>query len=276
MSDHIESAADRSDGAPGTSRTSPAAVRSVSGRIVALLAAFATSSSGTLTITELAHRTGLPLSTVHRLCGQLAAERLLERMPSGGFRIGLRLWEIGTLAPRSHGLRELALPFLEDLHDVTRQHVQLMVLDGTEAVVVERLSSHTAVPLESRSGGRLPLHATGGGIAMLAFADEATVRTTVEQGLHRHTPSTITTVAGLETAMTTLRRQGWIELDGHLTPTAVSIAAPVLLKHGMALGAVSVVVSRGTDTARLVPALLTTVRAIARAVSTARGGPPSR
>ena len=90
-----------------------------------------------------AHR--LPLPTVHRLSGELVAWGALEREPRGPFRIGLRLWEVAALAPRSLGLRERAMPFLEDLFEVTRQNVQLAVLDGHEAVYVERLSARGAV-----------------------------------------------------------------------------------------------------------------------------------
>ena len=96
------------------------------------------------------------MSTVHRLCGQLEDERVLERGAAGRYRVGLRLWELGLLAPRAQGLRQVALPFLEDLYEVVHENVQLMVLDGTEVVVVERLSARDAVRLAGRPGGRLP------------------------------------------------------------------------------------------------------------------------
>src|SRR3712207_2613359 len=135
--------------------------RSVFSRALTVLSAFAHAPDGERSLTDLARLSGLPLTTVHRLVGQLQREGVLERLPSGGYRIGLRLWELGMLAPRSHGLREVALPFLEDLYEVTHQNVQLIVLDGAEAVIVERLRSRDAVQLNSPAGGRRPIHEIG-------------------------------------------------------------------------------------------------------------------
>jgi DNA-binding IclR family transcriptional regulator len=63
-----------------------------------------------------------------------------------------------------------------------------------------------------------------------------------------------------------VRRQGWIELKEHITPGSVSIAAPVLVRDGLAVAAVSLVGSVTEDTRALIPAILTTTRGIARAL----------
>lgn len=67
-----------------------------------------------LRLAEISRHTGLPLTTAHRLVKELADWGALEREPGGGYRIGLRLWEIASLAPRGLGLREAALPHLSD------------------------------------------------------------------------------------------------------------------------------------------------------------------
>ncbi|MGI9006774.1 MAG: IclR family transcriptional regulator domain-containing protein [Streptosporangiaceae bacterium] len=89
-------------------------------------------------------------------------------MPSSGHGRG-RL-EVSSLAPRGNGLRQTALPFMADLHVATRQHVLLAVRDGSEAVLVERLSARGAAKVLYRVGGRMPLHATGVGLCLLANA----------------------------------------------------------------------------------------------------------
>ena len=73
---------------------------------------------------------------MHELCEWGA----IERGDDGLYRIGLRLWEVGSLAPRGPGLREAALPFLEDLSQITRENVQLAVREGTEVVFIERIA----------------------------------------------------------------------------------------------------------------------------------------
>ena len=94
----------------------------------------------------------------------------LERQGDADFVIGLRLLEIASLAPPGHGLRQMALPFRDDLHIVTRQHVLLAIRNGGKAVLVEPLSAHGAGRVIYRVGGRMPLHATGDGLCLLANA----------------------------------------------------------------------------------------------------------
>ena len=237
-------------------------------RVSAVLGAFATAPAEGLTLTQLADRCRLPLTTVHRLAGQLERERVLERSPAGRYRIGLKLWELGMLAPRGHGLREIALPYLEDLYEVTHENVQLLVLDGTEVVVVERLRARNAVQLRSRPGGRLPAHATSGGVVLLPSAPEA-LEAVANGPFERFTAETIADGEQLRAAVALARRQGWCELRGHLTPGQVSIAAPVVVR-GRAVAAVSVVGAIDTDSRPLIPALLTTARAIGRSLAADR------
>ncbi|MBW0116621.1 IclR family transcriptional regulator, partial [Pseudonocardia abyssalis] len=162
----------------------------VTERALGVLAAFDASHT-VLTLTEIGRRAGLPLSTAHRLVGELTQWGALERGADGRYRIGLRLWEVGALAPRSVGLREAAMPFLADLHEVTGENVQLAVLDGTEVVYVDRISGRAAVNVITRVGGRLPLHATGVGLVLLAHAPPELQEQVLAAPLRRYTDRTI-------------------------------------------------------------------------------------
>ena len=84
--------------------------------------------------------------------------------------MGRRLWRIGLLAPMQTGLREVAAPFLQDLYAATLATIHLAVRDGTRVLYLERLSGKRSVPVISRTGGRLDLHATGVGKVLLAHA----------------------------------------------------------------------------------------------------------
>ncbi|MEV5758312.1 helix-turn-helix domain-containing protein [Streptomyces tendae] len=134
-----------------------------------VLGAFTETGEG-LAIHTLAARAGLPESTTSRIAAQLTDVGALERLGNGDFVVGLQLLAIASLAPRGHGLRSAALPFMQDLHRVTGQHILLAVRDGDEAVLVERLSARGAAAVKYRVGGRLPLIGTGTGIALLAHA----------------------------------------------------------------------------------------------------------
>jgi DNA-binding IclR family transcriptional regulator len=241
---------------------------SVTGRVLAVLAAFS-AERPELTLTEISRRAGLPLTTAHRIVGELAAWGALERA-AGRYRIGLRLWEVGALAPRGLGLRESAMPFLEDLYEVTKQNVQLAVLDGTDAVYLERISGRGAVNVITRVGGRLPLHATGVGLVLLAHSPPELQEQVLAGPLRRYTPKTRCDPAELRRVLAEVRRTGVAVTDGQIELVSLSVAAPVLDQCGDVVAALSVVVpAEGTDPRAYVPA----VRAAGRAISRALGAP---
>lgn len=97
-------------------------------RAFALLGAF-DSGHRVQTLADLSHRSGIPRSSTLRFPRTLVDVGALERLDDGRYTVGLRLLEIASLAPRGHGLRSVAMPFMEDLFQVTRQHVLLAVLD---------------------------------------------------------------------------------------------------------------------------------------------------
>ena len=74
-----------------------------------------------LSLSAIATRSGIPLSSAQRIVAELVAHELLERMPDRSYRVGNRLWEIGTRTPGALGLREIALPFLHAIQSCVRQ-----------------------------------------------------------------------------------------------------------------------------------------------------------
>src|SRR2546423_2110326 len=165
--------------------------RSVPNKVLALLEAF-TPEAPELTLSELARRAEVSVRTAHRRARELVGWGALERGADGRFHIGLRLWEVASLAPRGLGLREAAMPFLEDLYEVTHENVQLAVREGIEVVFVERIAGRHAVPVLTRVGGRFALHATGVGLVLLAYAPAAVFDAVVSAGLTPYTNATIT------------------------------------------------------------------------------------
>ncbi|HYH30872.1 MAG TPA: IclR family transcriptional regulator [Pseudonocardia sp.] len=241
----------------------------VTGRVLRVLEAFS-AERPELALTELSRRAGLPLTTTHRLVGELAGWGALERGEDGRYRVGLRLWEVAALAPRGLGLRESAMPFLEDLYEVTRQNVQLAVLDGTEVVYLERISGRGAVNVITRVGGRLPLHATGVGLVLLANADPELQEQVLAAPLKRYTAKTMCHPDDVRRALAEVRRTGVAVSDGQIELIALSVAAPVRGRRGDVVAALSVVVPADTADAR---AYIPVVRAAARGISRVLGAP---
>jgi DNA-binding IclR family transcriptional regulator len=241
-------------------------------RALRLLGAFSPEQPE-LTLTELARRAGLPLTTAHRLVSDLASWGALERDGDGRYRIGLRLWETASLAPRGLGLRELALPFLEDLSQVTQENVQLAVRDALDVVYVERIAGRTAIPVLTRVGGRFPMPPTGVGLVLLAHAPAEVQEEVLAAPLARFTDRTIVSPRLLRQLLAEVRRTGVAISDRQVTIDAVSVAAPVYGPAGTVVAAISVVVHAGdVPPTTLVPV----VRAAARGISRTLGTPTLR
>jgi len=222
-----------------------------------------------LSLSDLARRSGMPVSTALRLARQLVAQGALERR-GRSYVIGLRLWELASLAPRTQGLREAAMPVMGDLSVATGQHVLLAVREGSEAVLVERLSGRSAMTVLYRIGGRLPLHSTGVGLVLLAhaereFQEEVLARPLVHEPEHR--PVDLT---ALRRRLADTRRDGLVIVHRNVPEPLVAVAAPIRGESDDVVAAVSVVIPAGDmDAKRVGPA----VRAGARAISRALGAP---
>jgi DNA-binding IclR family transcriptional regulator len=144
------------------------------------------------------------------------------------------------------------------------------VLDGTEVVYLERISGRGAVNVITRVGGRLPLHATGVGLVLLAYADPEYQEQVLAGPLKRFTAKTLCSPDDLRRVLAEVRRTGVAISDGQIELIALSIAAPVHGPRGEVVAALSVVVPAETSDAR---AYIPVVRAAARGISRALGAP---
>ncbi|MEV7384474.1 IclR family transcriptional regulator [Streptomyces sp. NPDC091215] len=249
-----------------------AAARSAPDRLLAVLAAF-DHGHPALSLTDISRRAGLSLTTAHRLVGALTEWGALERDADGLYHVGLRLWELAALAPRGLALRQIALPYLEDLYEATHENVQLAVRDGSEVVYIEWLSGRSAVGVHIRVGARWPLHATGVGLALLAHETPAFQQDYCAGPLACFTPYTVTDPAGLRRSLAEVRRTGVAVSSRQVTDDALSVAAAVRGATGQVAAAVSVVVPEADAQ---VPALVPAVRLAARGISRALGWQPER
>jgi DNA-binding IclR family transcriptional regulator len=214
----------------------------------------------------------MPKATVRRLALELVRAGALDMASDGVLTVGTRLWQLGTLAPLTEPLRTVAQPFLEDLYTALHQHVQLAVLEGREAVIVERLSRPGAIGLVSQVGGRLPLHGSAVGKVLLAHGDSALFDALAERGFDRFTPQTINDPARLRRELADCRRTGTAIVREELTPGADSVATRIMDADGQVVAALSVVVRSGSVALRAVmPSVVTSGLGISRRLGWAPG-----
>ena len=236
---------------------------SVTSRALDLLGAF-DPEHRRLTLSALARRAGMPLATAHRLVAELQRWGAVERRPGGEYVIGRRLWDLGLLAPVQSGLRQAASPFLHDLYGATLATVHLAVRDGGEVLYIDRLAGHVSVPVVSRVGSRLPMHATGVGKVLLAHAPEEVVAGVLGR-LTRVTAYTITQPARLLDQLRRVRADGFATTGEEMSLGACSVAVPVRGGSGTVAAALGIVVpDLRRERARLVSALQVAARGIGR------------
>jgi IclR family transcriptional regulator, acetate operon repressor len=240
-------------------------VNSVLGRTMALLTAFR-SGEEELTLAELARRAGIPKPTAHRLLAELATWNVVERTP-GGHRLGMRLFELGQLAPQQRGLREAAAPFLADLFEATHETVHLAVPDGVDVVYVQKLPGRHGPRIDSRIGGRMPAYCTGVGKALLAFGPPERLAEVLAAGLVRRTPRTVVAPGLLRQELDRVRACGVAEEHEESTVGIACTAAPVMDASGRAVAAISITGwANRMDTDRLAPAVRTAALGLSRAL----------
>jgi IclR family transcriptional regulator, KDG regulon repressor len=191
---------------------------------------------------ELGRRLGLGKSTVHRLLTTLTAEGLLEQDPrTGGYRLGIVMFELGEAVRVHMDLHAAAGPVLGMLREETRETAQVGVLDRGEVVYVDRLESSHTLRLFTETGRRVPAHCSSSGKVLLAFLPER-ARADLLDGrpLPALTPDTITDLAALTAELAKVRARGWAEAVNEREIGVASIAAPVRDHRGDVVAAISI------------------------------------
>ncbi|GGH48871.1 IclR family transcriptional regulator [Microbacterium album] len=198
------------------------------------------------TLSEISRHSGLPIATTYRIVERLTAWGALEREPGGRYHIGLRLWEVSTLAPRSMALQRVARPFMHDLYEITHYSVHLAIKEGLEVVFVERFQSPHQVLHRGRVGGRLPMYHSATGKVLLAYAPpeerEETLRALAdaEDGLPP--------LDEVRNVLAHVHARGYATSSPELNPDYMAVAAPIVAPGGAVIASLSLVVKAG-DTA---------------------------
>lgn len=179
-------------------------------RMMRLLDALAQSPDA-VSLKSLSLATELHPSTAHRILTALIADRIVERVDQGSYRLGMRLLELGNLVKSRLSVREHALPFMRELHAETGEAVNLSVRRDDEIVYVERTSSgRSMMRVVNIVGARAPLHITAVGKLFLMTDSPEELRGYAERTqLRAQTKSSITELAVLERELAAARERGY-------------------------------------------------------------------
>jgi DNA-binding IclR family transcriptional regulator len=252
------------------SNEQPQAGASVTSRALAILAAFE-NSTGSLSVARIAQKAHLPLSTTYRLVRELEEWGGLRKGSDGKYQIGFRIWELGQLAGRR--LRDRAHPFLQDLFELTHENVHMAIRDGMQTLYVDKVYGSRKMPVVSRIGGRLPMHATAVGRVLLSAQPQWFIDAYLQRELEAPTPKTITDPKLLADIITDVQRDGFSVTHEQMRVGMLSMALPVHY-NGQVVASVGLVfeVIRYREVQRLMPLLRGTVERIEASMA----GSPTR
>ncbi len=201
-----------------------------------------------LALSQIRDRTGLNISTAHRLLHTLMKDGFISQdKDSGKYLLGLRTFEVGHAALHAMDLRTTARPFLQELVDRCHETVNLAILDHYEVVYIDQIESQNMIKIFARVGSRGPSYCTGAGKALLAQLPEREFERFLQhkEPLPRYTPATICDPAKLREELALVRENGYALDRGELEEGVRCVAAPLWNFENKAAAAISV---SGTDT----------------------------
>jgi DNA-binding IclR family transcriptional regulator len=209
-------------------------------RAVALLDELAADSRA-MSLAALSMGSGLSKTTVRRVLTSLEQHGFCERTPTGEYRLGLRLFALGTLVRERLDLRERSRPALEWLAEKTHLTVFLCIRDADRAICIDRVDGRFAHTLALRLGGTQPLHAGASPLVLLSYTSDEDVERYLAKagGLEKFTARTLTSRAAVRRAVLVCRDQGFVLSNEDVTDGVAGIGAPVFDHGGAVVAAVS-------------------------------------
>ena len=224
-----------------------------------------------LTVTEVSESLDLNKPSSFRILSNLEDFGYLDKDPkTARYRLGPKLYDLGSLAEPHAGIKKIARPFLKKLNEQCHETVHLAVLYQGEALYVDKIEGKRTIRVITRVGARLPAHCSGVGKVLLsALSEEALVGTLSEKGLSRFTNNTITDFDLLKQELAKCRKRGHATDNEEIEEGLKCVAAPVY-ENGEIVAAISISAHSerlNKETPRYVSMVKETAKAISDALS---------
>ena len=217
-----------------------------------------------LSLKQITARAGIAPSTAHGIVSELVSLGLLERRGKE-LVLGVRLWEVAVRAPGVFGLRETALPYLQEVRDRLKEHAQLGILQGSEVLYLERLSAPESTVNFTAVGSRLPWYATSSGFVLMADTDPDELEGFLRRARPRVFDEPDAGVVELRRRLAEARRLGYMVTPGYIHPNSTAVAVPVIGPYRRAVAALAVVVAtKGFNERQVLGALIPAAHQISR------------
>jgi len=243
-----------------------------------MLEAVAAESEG-LSNAEISRKLQIPKSSASYILRTLEKQAYLNRDPdTGKYRVGLKILSLSRGALSGIDVREVALPIMRHLMEKTNLTCHLAILDGPEAVYIEKVEPQGFIRMDTWVGRRMRVHATSVGKALVAhIPEERLQKILADRGMEKRTPKTITTVPRLLKELEKVRSQGYAIDDEENNVGARCLGAPVFNQSGGIEASVGLSGTTNQVNAHSMPRIIEALKDAARHISMQLGyRPPHR
>jgi DNA-binding IclR family transcriptional regulator len=248
-------------------------------RALAILEAVAQGSEG-LSNAEISRKLQIPKSSASYILRTLEKQGYLNRNPeTGKYRVGLKVLSLSRGALSGIDVREVALPIMRHLMERTNLTCHLAILDGPDAVYIEKVEAQGFIRMDTWVGRRMRVHATSVGKALVAHVPQERLETILaEHGMEKRTPKTITTLPRLLKDLEKVRQQGFAVDDEENNIGARCVGAPVFNQDGAIEASIGLSGTINQVNAQTMPRILEALKDAARHISMGMGYrvPPRR
>ncbi|TKI06851.1 glyoxylate bypass operon transcriptional repressor IclR [Martelella alba] len=200
-------------------------------------------ANGSIALTELAQQAGLPNSTTHRLLTTMQQQGFVRQVGDLGlWSIGTQAFIVGASFLQSRNLLAMVHPILRKLMESSGETVNMAVLDQSDyqAIIIDQVQCNALMRMSAPIGGKLPMHASGAGKALLAaLTDDKVSQLLHHKGLQSYTPQTLNTRT-LKENLAQIRRQGYAFDDEEHALGLRCVAACIFDEHHDAVAAISI------------------------------------
>ena len=242
-------------------------------RALTILNRLGTADDG-VTLTEVSRQVGLSPSTAHRLLATLEQERFVHFNPETRlWSVGVQAFVAGSAFLRTRSLVSIARPHMRLLMEESEETVNLAVEDQYAAIYLAQVECRQMMRAFARPGGRIPMHCSSVGKAMMSAMPESDLAKVLErQGMPRVTARTHSTTVALREDLALARERGYAIDDEEHAVGLRCLAAVIFNENASPIAAISISGPMARISDERIPLLGDRVRRKADAITAQLGG----
>lgn len=241
-------------------------------RALTMLEAVAQEPEG-LTNAEISRKMNIPKSSASYILRTLETRGYVTRdAESGKYKVGLKILSLSRGALGGRDVRGVALPIMRNLTRETGLTCHLAVLDGAEAVYIEKVEPEGFIRMDTWVGRRMRVHATSVGKALVAYISQGQLEEILRKsGMEKRTPKTITTLPRLLKELEKVRAEGYAVDDEENNLGARCLGAPIFEERGQIEAALGLSGTTQQVSPQTMPRILEALKDAARHISMGMG-----